>query len=56
MSEWTECADQLTKNAKRASRLLALADGQQKQRWLKKSAELMLAADRFDRYRERGRH
>lgn len=43
MSEWTDCADQLTKNAKQASRLLALADGQQKQRWLKKSAELLLA-------------
>ena len=43
MSEWSEYADQLTKQARRASRELAIVSGEQKQRWLHRSAELLLA-------------
>ncbi len=43
MSEWTEYADQLTRQARRASRALAIAGGAKKQRWLHRSAELLLS-------------
>ena len=43
MSEFTEYADQLTKQARRASRELAIVSGEQKQRWLHRSAELLVA-------------
>ena len=43
MSEWSEYADQLTKQARRASRELAIVSGEQKQRWLHRSAELLMA-------------
>ena len=43
MSEWSEYADQLTKQARRASRQLAIVSGEQKQRWLHRSAELLMA-------------
>lgn len=55
MSEWAEYADQLTKQARRASRQLALVSGAQKQRWLHRAAELLnvraeevVAANRID--------
>ncbi len=43
MSEWKEYADQLTKQARQASRELAIVSGEQKQRWLHRSAELLVA-------------
>ena len=43
MSEWKEYADLLTKQARRASRELAIISGEQKQRWLHRSAELLVA-------------
>ncbi|HEY0984482.1 glutamate-5-semialdehyde dehydrogenase [Schlesneria sp.] len=42
MSEWVEYADQLTKQARQASRQLALVSGAQKQRWLHRAAELLV--------------
>ncbi|WP_373649415.1 MULTISPECIES: glutamate-5-semialdehyde dehydrogenase [unclassified Schlesneria] len=42
MSEWAEYADQLTKQARQASRQLALVSGAQKQRWLHRAAELLV--------------
>ena len=42
MSDWTECADLLTREAKRAARQLAIVSGAQKQKWLHRSAELLL--------------
>lgn len=43
MSEWAEYADRLTKQARRASKGLAIASGEQKQQWLHRSAELLVA-------------
>ena len=43
MSDWVDYVDQLTKQARRASRALAIVSGEQKQRWLHRSAELLLA-------------
>jgi glutamate-5-semialdehyde dehydrogenase len=43
MSEWMEYADQLTKQARRAARELAIVGGAQKQGWLHRSAELLLS-------------
>ena len=42
MSDWTECAELLTREAKRAARQLAIVSGAQKQKWLHRSAELLL--------------
>ena len=41
MSDWVEYTDQLTKQARRAARQLALVSGAQKQRWLHRAAELL---------------
>ena len=43
MSEWARYSDQLASQAKLASRGLAIASGEQKQRWLIRSAELLLS-------------
>lgn len=43
MSEWADYVDVLTRRAKQASRALAIADGAQKQRWLHRSAELLIS-------------
>ena len=43
MSDWVEYADQLTKQARRASRELAIVRGEQKQQWLRRSAELLMS-------------
>lgn len=43
MSEWTKYADQLTSQARKASRVLAIATGGQKQRWLGRAADLLVA-------------
>ena len=42
MSDWTECAELLTREAKRAARQLAIVSGAQKQKWLHRSAELLV--------------
>jgi glutamate-5-semialdehyde dehydrogenase len=42
MSEWTKYADQLTSQSRTASRALAIVDGAHKQKWLRRSAELLL--------------
>ena len=42
MSEWTEYADRLTKQARQAAKQLSIANGAQKQRWLHRSAELLM--------------
>jgi len=41
MSDWVEYTNQLTKQARRAARQLALVSGAQKQRWLHRAAELL---------------
>lgn len=41
MTEWIQYADQLTSQARKASRILAIATGAQKQRWLARAAELL---------------
>lgn len=43
MSEWVECADQLTAAAKQAARKLAIVSGAQKQKWLHRAAELLVS-------------
>ncbi len=43
MSEWHDYAERLTKQAKQAARALAIVNGGQKQRWLNRSAELLLS-------------
>ena len=43
MSDWVEYSDQLTKQARRAARELAIVSGEQKQHWLSRSAELLVA-------------
>ena len=43
MSEWTKYTDQLTSQARTASRALAIVHGAQKQKWLHRSAELLLS-------------
>lgn len=43
MSEWTEYADRLTAQARRAAKQLSIATGAQKQRWLHHSAKLLLS-------------
>lgn len=43
MSEWTEYADRLTAQARRAAKQLSIVNGEQKQRWLHRSAQLLLS-------------
>lgn len=43
MSEWKEYAEKLTRQARKATRELSIANGAQKQRWLDRSAELLLS-------------
>jgi glutamate-5-semialdehyde dehydrogenase len=42
MSNWADYADRLTLQARKASRQLAIVTGEQKQRWLHRSAELLM--------------
>jgi len=42
MSEWLRYADQLTRQARQAARELAIVSGEKKQRWLRRSAELLV--------------
>ena len=43
MSEWMKYADRLTSQARRAARELAIISGERKQRWLHRSAELLVS-------------
>lgn len=43
MSEWNKYADQLTKQARCASRQLVVANGEQKQKWLHLAADLLIS-------------
>jgi glutamate-5-semialdehyde dehydrogenase len=43
MSDWAEHVDQLTKQARRAARTLSIISGERKQRWLHRSAELLVS-------------
>ena len=42
MSTWADYADRLTLQARKASRQMAIVSGEQKQRWLHRSAELLM--------------